>query len=99
MGQGGADAARRFDEIDAVIGVLLDAGGDGKDVGIENDVLWREADDFGQELVGAAADFYLAGFGVGLALFVKGHDDDSSAIGADQPGGLQELFLAFLHRD
>ena len=40
----GLDAARRLDEIDAVIVVLLDAGGDGEDVGIEDDVFRRKAD-------------------------------------------------------
>ena len=39
-----ADPARRLDEGDAVAVVLLDAGGDREDVGIEDDVLGREAD-------------------------------------------------------
>ncbi len=57
---------RRLDEIDAVIVVLLDAGGDGEDVRIEDDVLRREAGLLGQQLVGAGADFDLARLGVGL---------------------------------
>ena len=39
-----------------VVVVLLDAGGDREDVRIEDDVLGREADLLGQELVGALAD-------------------------------------------
>ena len=62
------DLAGGLDEVDAVIVVLLDAGGDGEDVGVENDVLGREAGLLGQQLVGAGADFDLARLGVGLAL-------------------------------
>src|SRR5690242_21423768 len=45
------DLARGLDEIDAVVVVLLDAGGDGEDVGIEDDVLGREVDLFREDLV------------------------------------------------
>ena len=37
-----ADPARRLDEVDAVIVVLLKPGGDRKDIGIEDDVFRRE---------------------------------------------------------
>ena len=60
------DLAGRLDEVDAVIVVLLDAGGDGEDVGVEDDVFRREAGLFGQQLVGARADLDLARPGVGL---------------------------------
>ena len=43
-----------------VVVVLLDAGGDGEDVGVEDDVLGREADLLGQDAVGALADRDLA---------------------------------------
>ena len=33
-----------FDEVDGVVVVLFDAGGDSEDVGIEDDVLGRETD-------------------------------------------------------
>ncbi len=59
---------RRLDEVDAVVVVLLDAGRDREDVGVEDDVFGREADLLGQELVGARADLDLARLGVGLAL-------------------------------
>ena len=71
---------RRLDEVDAVIVVLLDAGRHGEDVGVEDDVLGREAGLLGQELVGAGADLDLARRGVGLALLVEGHDDDGRAV-------------------
>ncbi len=55
-----ADLARGLDEVDAVVVVLLDAGRDREDVGIEDDVLRREADLLRQDLVGARADLDLA---------------------------------------
>ena len=99
MRQRGDDAAGRLDEVDAVVVVLLDAGGDGEDVGVEDDVLGREADLLGQELVGAGADLDLARLGVGLALLVEGHDDDGGAVHAAEAGVVQEGGLALLHRD
>ena len=41
-GTAALDLARRFDEGDRVVVVFLDAGGDGEDVGVEDDVLGRE---------------------------------------------------------
>ncbi len=78
------DVARGLDEIAAVVVVLLDAGGDGEDVRVEDDVFRREADLFGQYPVGALADLDLARAGVGLTLLVEGHDDDSGAVAPDQ---------------
>jgi hypothetical protein len=92
------DLARRLDEIDAVVVVLLDAGRDREDVGVEDDVFRREADLLGQQLVGAVQISTLRSLGVGLPLFVERHHDDGGAI-ARQPGLLEELILAFLHRD
>jgi hypothetical protein len=43
-GQAAFDPARRLDERDGVAVVLLDAGRDGEDVGVEDDVGRREAD-------------------------------------------------------
>ena len=59
-GQVGFDPARRFDKVDRIIVVLLDAGRDGQDVRIENDVLRREADLLRQQAVGARANLGLA---------------------------------------
>ncbi len=66
MRQGRGDLAGRLDEVDAVIVVLLDAGRDGEDVRIEDDVLRRETGLLGQQLVGAGAYLDLARPGVGL---------------------------------
>ena len=55
-GQCSFDLPGGLDEVDRVVVVLLDARGDGQDVGVEDDVFRRKADLFGQQLVGPAAD-------------------------------------------
>src|SRR3546814_11852786 len=54
------DVANRGDVVDRVVVVLLDPGGDGEDIRIEDNVLGRESDLLGQDLVGASADSDLA---------------------------------------
>ena len=93
------DLARRLDEGDAVGVVLLDAGGDGEDVGVEDDVLGRKADLLGQQLVGALADRHLARDGVGLALLVERHHHHGGAVAQHLPGVVEEGVLALLHAD
>ena len=97
--QVGLDPARGVDEVDGVVVVLLHAGGDGEDVGIEDDVFGRKADFVDEDAVGALADADLVFVGRGLALFVEGHDDDGRAILQHRGGVLAELLLAFLQRD
>jgi predicted GNAT family acetyltransferase len=62
-----ANPGAGLDEVDGVVVVLFDAGGDGEDVRVEDDVLGRESRLLGEQPVGARADFGLAGVGVGLA--------------------------------
>ena len=69
-----------FDERDAVVVVLLDAGGDGEDVRVEDDVGRIEADFVDEDVVGARADLDLALDRVGLSLLVEGHDDHGRAV-------------------
>ena len=98
VGTADADFAARLDEVDRIAAMLVDPGGDGEDVGVEDDVLGREA--VGDEqVVGAAADFDLALLGVGLADFVERHDDDRGAVAADLGGDFEERRFAFLHAD
>ena len=68
VGEGRGDLTHRLDKVDAVVVVLLDAGGDGEDVGVEDDVLGREADLLCEDPVGALADLDLPLLRVGLAL-------------------------------
>ena len=74
------DPARRLDEVDAVIVVLLEPGRDREDVGIEDDVLGREIQLPDQDVVGALADLGLARERVGLARFVERHHHDGGAM-------------------
>ena len=93
------DPARRIDEVDRVVVVLLDAGRDGEDVRVEDDVFRRKIGLPRQQLVGPAADVDLALERVGLAFFVEGHDDRRGAVAPHQPRLAQELGLALLHRN
>ena len=93
------DPAGGFDEIDRVVVVFFDAGGDGKDVGIEDDVLGREAHLFDQNLVGTLANLDLALVGVGLPLLVKRHDHRGRTVAADQLGLALEFIDTLFHAD
>ncbi len=79
--------------------MFLDTGRHGEHIGIEDNVLRREADLLGQHLVGPGANLGLAGIGIGLALFIEGHDDHCRTIGTDLARLGDEFFLAFLHGD
>src|SRR6185437_10081674 len=78
-------------------GMLLDAGSDGEDIRIENNVFRWKADFLREQLVGAAADRDLALQRISLALLVERHDDDGGAVAAHQPGLRQEFLHSFLH--
>ena len=93
------DPARRVDEIDRVVVVLFDTGGDRENVRIENNVFRREADFVDQDVVAALANFGLALVSIGLAFLVEGHHDGGRAVAAYQPRVLLECLDAFLHRD
>ena len=99
VGQVLFDPARGLDEIDSVVVVLLDAGGHGEDVRIENDVFRREADFLDEDLVGAAADFFAALEVVRLTLFVEGHDNHGRAVTHDLTGLFLEFLLPLFERD
>src|SRR5690606_40367892 len=93
------DLPRRLDERDGVIVVLLDAGGDGENIRIENYIFGREAHFFRQQLVGALANLDLALDGFRLALLVKGHDNDSRAVTQNLARLLEKRPLTFLEAD
>ena len=99
VGQVVADEGAGVDEVDRVVVVLLDPGRHGKDVGVEDDVFRREADLVDQDVVGARADLVLARLGVGLAVFVEGHDHHRRAVSLAQLGVMDEGLDAFLHGD
>ena len=76
--------------------MLLNARGDGKDIGVKDDVFRWETNFLGQDAVGALGNFHFARNGVGLAFFVKSHDDDGGAVAAGQARLLHELLLRLL---
>ena len=88
----------RLDKVDAVIIMLLNARGHRKDVGIENDVLGRKTD-ADQQVIRPFANLDLACLRVGLASFIKRHDNDRSAISHALARVMQERLFAFFHRD
>ena len=90
------DGARGLDEIDAVVLMLLDAGRDRENIGIEDDVLRREADLIDENFIGALGDREFALECVGLALFVEGHHHDGGAVAPDLARLVAEFLLAFL---
>ncbi len=99
IGQVVANEGAGFDEVDGVVVVLFDAGGDGEDVRVEDDVFGREAHLVDQDVVAALADFALACSGIGLAGFVEGHHHHRGAVALAQVGVVLELLDTFLHGD
>ena len=79
--------------------MLLDAGGNRQDIGIEDDVFGIKSDLIHQQTVGAGADADLLILGGCLSLLVKGHDDHGSTVALGQTGALQEGLLAILEAD
>ena len=79
--------------------MFLNAGGDGEDVGVEDDVLRCETGLLGEEPVGPLAnrDFAL-GFGR-LTLLIEGHDDDGGAVATDCLRLPEEILLPFFQAD
>ena len=95
---GRPDSGDRLDELHAVAVVLGNAGGDGEDVRVEDDVLGRKARAFGQQPVGAPADGDLARRIDRLSLLVERHHDDGGAEPPDPAGGGEEGPFAVLER-
>ena len=93
------DPAGRVDEIDRVIVVLFNAGGNGEDIRVENDVFGREIHRIDQQPVGPFANLDLAFVGIGLAFFVKRHHHRCRAVTAQELGLVQKLRLALFHAD
>ena len=74
----------RADEVTGVVVVLFDAGRDGEDVRVEDDVFRREAHLFGQNFVRAAANLNLALAGIGLTHFIEGHHHHGGPVATHQ---------------
>ena len=98
-GEGFADGAGGVEEGGGVDAVFVHAGGDGEDVGVEDDVGGINVEFVDEDVVGAGADVDAALGGVGLALFVEGHDDAGGAVAFDESGLVAEGFFAFFEAD
>src|ERR687894_185894 len=96
MGESRGDLTHSLDKVDTVVVVLLDACGDGEDVGVQDDVLGRETDLLCEDAVGASAYLDLPFLRFGLALLVEGHNDHRSTIPLQQSRLPDELLLALL---
>src|SRR5581483_1799067 len=97
--QVGLDPAGRVDVVNRVVVVLLHPGGDGENVGIEDNVFGREPDFIYQDFVSAFANADLVFVICGLALFVEGHYDGSGAVFQDGSGMLAKYLFAFFQRN
>src|SRR2546422_3058020 len=97
--QRGLDLPRSLDEVDSVVVVLLDAGGNREDVRVEDDVLRPEADLLGQDAIRPRTDLHLAVQRIGLPHFIERHDDHGGAVPLDQPRMAREGLLAFFEAD
>jgi len=93
------DPAGGVDEVEGVVVMLFDSGGDGEDVGVEDDVFGREADFVDEDVVGAFADAAFVIVGGGLALFIEGHDDGGGPVIKDVAGVFFKGFFAFFEGD
>mmetsp|Transcript_3747 Transcript_3747/g.9780 ORF Transcript_3747/g.9780 Transcript_3747/m.9780 type:complete len:609 (+) Transcript_3747:1365-3191(+) len=90
---------RRLEEVDGVLVVLFDARGDGKNVGVENDVVAVEPDLIHQNPVRAGANPDLVLHRSGLAHLVERHDNHRRAVPLNDPRVPPELILAGLERN
>ena len=76
--------------------MLFDAGGNGEDVRIENDVVGIESDLVDKDAISAFADADLFLVGCGLAVFIEGHHHHCRAVTHDMTRVVFENFLPFL---
>ena len=98
-GQVGLNPSSRLDEVDGVVVVDLDPGGDGEDVRIENNVLRRELCALGEQVITPLANLDAARKGIGLSLLIKGHHHDRRAIATNESGLFKEALFAFFERN
>ena len=88
-----------FEVIDGEAIMLLNTGGDGQNIRIEDDIVRIESHPFGEEVIGALTDRYLALNGFRLSLLIKGHDHHAGAVTFDVAGFIHEVLLAFFKTD
>jgi len=90
------DLGNGLEEVDGIVVVLLHAGTDRENVGVEDDGVGVHADLVDEDTERALADGNLAGLVDCLAFLVERHHDDGGAVLLDDLGVLDECSLAFL---
>ena len=98
MRESALELARRLDERQRVILMLLYPCAYGEYVGVEDYVLRRESDRFGEDAICALADGDFALGGVRLPVFVERHDDDRRPVPPRDSGLANELAFALFQR-
>ena len=76
--------------------MLLNPRGHRKDIGVEDDVLWRKTSNLSQQFVASSADFIFSRESICLAFLVEGHHNDGSPKFHANTGLLKEFFLTSL---
>ncbi|MNE60957.1 hypothetical protein D3C80_1561380 [compost metagenome] len=82
-----------------IVVVLFDTSRDGENIRVENNVFRREADLFGQNRVGAAANLNFALARIRLTDFIKGHDHDCRAVATHLFSVVDKRLNTLFHRD
>ena len=98
MRTSGFDLGHGFDEVQAVTAMFVNAGGDGKYVGVKDNVFGWEPD-VGEHLISAFANIDLALFCISLAFFIECHDNDGGTVSHTFARMFAELVFAFFHAD
>ncbi len=93
------DLAAGFDEVYRVVIMFFDTGGDGEDVGIEDNVLRIESYAVHEDIVCALADGDAFLEGIGLAVFIEGHYHNGCAVALADDRLFDEFFFPFLEGD
>ena len=93
------DPARRFKEIDRVIAMFFQAGGNRQNVWIEDNVVCRKVCLCRQKLVSPRSDVDFALGIIRLAVLIECHDDRSRAVSPDQSRVTKKLFFAVFQAD
>ena len=75
-----ANALGRLNKVDGIIVMLFNAGGDGENIRVEDNIFRRKTDLLGQNLVRALANFKFVCGRISLAVLVKCHDNHRRAI-------------------
>ena len=99
MRQIGFNTFASFKERDGVIIMLLNPCRHSENIGIEYDVFRREIHFIDEQIIGPLTDAEFIIRCLGLAFFVKGHDDGSGAQISDDTRMGQKLSFALFHRD